>query len=314
MERLSASDPAIRGRSRTERASELASKQFGAIARRQLLAIGFTSSGVERWISRGRLHPRHPGTYAWGRAELGEAGEHAAGLLFAGHGSALASLTCLWWRELLGDRPTLIHLDAPGDRRSRADLRIRHPRALQREWHRALPVTPLPAALLAASGALHPDSLRLVLARAEFTAQLSLPSLRAAIAGGRPGSRALRAAMDAHLPQLARCANGFERDFVRTIRGGFGRLSGRINPACVGRLQLGSIRSGIWPNQPQVGGRASRSATRWSGSAGPRSTTSPPGWPLGSAPTSADRPSPARPAEPAIGGPRDRRSSPGQPG
>ena len=214
MELLSGSDPAIRGQSRTERASELARRQFGAIARRQLRALGYSSSGVERWIADGRLHPRYPGVYAFGRVELSEAGEHAAGLLFAGHGSALASLSCLWWRELLGDRPTMIHLDAPGDRRSRADLRIRHPRAVEREWHRGLPVTALPEALLPAAAHLHHDSLRLVLARAEFSGQLSLSSLQSRLGSGRRGSSALRAAMDAHLPQLARCVNGFERDFV----------------------------------------------------------------------------------------------------
>jgi len=31
---------------------------------------------------------------------------------------------------------------------------------------------------------------------------------------GRPGTAALRAAVDSHLPALARCANGLERDFV----------------------------------------------------------------------------------------------------
>ena len=31
---------------------------------------------------------------------------------------------------------------------------------------------------------------------------------------GRPGTVSLRAAVDAHLPALARCANGFERGFV----------------------------------------------------------------------------------------------------
>ena len=210
----SAITPAIRGRSRTDRAGELARAQFGAIARRQLLEIGLSSSGVDRWIGEGRLHPRYPGVYAWGRSDLSEPGELAAGLLYAGKGSALGSISCLWWRELLNRRPSMIHLDSPGDRRSRQDLRIRHPRRLEREWHSDLPVVSLPQALLASTDHLSHDALRLVLARAEFKRILHLPSLQAALGEGRPGTRRIRAAMDAHLPQLARCANGFERDFV----------------------------------------------------------------------------------------------------
>ena len=72
----------------------------------------------------------------------------------------------------------------------------------------------MPAALLTASAALSHDALRLVLARAEFKRLLSLPSLQASLAAGPRGSRALRAAIDSHLPELARCANDFERSFV----------------------------------------------------------------------------------------------------
>ena len=84
----------------------------------------------------------------------------------------------------------------------------------RRHLHAGLPVVPLPRALLAATADLSHDALRLVLARAEFKRILHLPSLQAALGEGRPGTRSIRAAMDAHLPQLARCANGFERDFV----------------------------------------------------------------------------------------------------
>ena len=72
----------------------------------------------------------------------------------------------------------------------------------------------LPRALLVSAADLSHDALRLVLARAEFKRILHLPSLQAALGEGRSGTQRIRAAMDAHLPQLARCANGLERDFV----------------------------------------------------------------------------------------------------
>lgn len=207
-------DPSGTARLATRRAGELADRHFGAVARWQLLRDGFTSAQIGHWLAAGRMFRRYPGVYAWGRPDLPEKGELAAGLLFAGHGAALGGLSCLWWLALLGRRPDLIHIDAPGRCRSRQDLQIRHPRAIRRNFRRGLPVTDLPSALLVASADLSHDSLRLVLARAEFERILSLAALQSSLGSGRPGSGALRRAMDAHLPQLAKCVNPFERDFV----------------------------------------------------------------------------------------------------
>lgn len=195
-------------------ASQLAERHFGAVARWQLLRNGVTSAQISHWLATGRMFGRYPGVYAWGRPDLPEKGELGAGLLFAGHGAALGGLSCLWWLALLGRRPDLVHIDAPGRCRSRQDLRIRHPRAIRRSFRRGLPVTDLPSALLLASADLSHDTLRLVLARAEFERILSLSALKSSFGSGRPGSRALRKAMNAHLPQLAKCVNDFERDFV----------------------------------------------------------------------------------------------------
>ncbi len=202
-------------RDAAERAREQAGRQFWAIARRQLLDVGFHPGRIRSWRRGGRLHPtRYAGVYAWGHGELTEPGEHAAALLFTGTGSALDGLSALWWLELLGHRPAQIHVAAPGRAASRAGLRIRHPVTIERSLHRGLPVVALARALQVAAADLSHDSLRLVLARAEFRKLLSLTTLDSALGSGKAGSRAVRAAIDAHLPQLARCVNGFERDFV----------------------------------------------------------------------------------------------------
>lgn len=195
-------------------AGERARRQFGAIARWQLLETGNSPDRVRNWVRSGHLHPIMPGVYAWGRPELGTDGEHAAALLYSGRGSALTGLTALWWRKLLNRRPEPIHLDAPGRTRPRPGLRISHPAAIDRTWHRGLPVAALPRALLAAAPSLSHNALRLVLARAEFEDLLDLTAIEAALAGRPRGARPLRAAIGAHLPQLARCANGLERSYV----------------------------------------------------------------------------------------------------
>lgn len=206
--------PAMQERSAVERAFELAQRQFGPIARRQLLQLGFTRGRIEHWMHAGRLHRRYPGVYAWGRPDLSTRGDLAAGLLYAGRGAALGGVSALWWMDLLERRPDRIQIEAPGRKASTADLSIRHPDEVRRTWQRGLPVAELPQVLLVSTDVLGRDSLRLVLARAEFHHLLHFPSLHAAVPEGRRGSRALRAAMAAHLPQLAACVNRFERDFV----------------------------------------------------------------------------------------------------
>ena len=197
-----------------ERASELAGKQFGAVARRQLTAACISPSQIRTWVSHGRLHPRHRGVYAWGRPELSIEGELAAALLYAGPGAALASLTALWWQQLLNHPLQPILVASPHRRRPAEGVRVTHVPALTRHLHRSLPVVPLPEALLAASSSLSLNALRLVIARAEYERLLDRAALEAALRSGRPGTPALRAAVDAHLPALAGCANEHERDYV----------------------------------------------------------------------------------------------------
>ena len=205
--------PAVRLAMR--RLDELASRQGGAVGRWQLLSEGHTRSRIGHWRRCGRLHDTdYPGVYAWGRSGLSEKGELAVPLLYAGHGAALTGVAALWWRGLLEHRPDPLDVDAPGRRRSRPGVRIRHPGEIIREEHEGLPVVHLPRALLVASTGLKHDTLRRVLARAEFRGWLSLGELDAGLRGGPAGAAALRRAMAAHLPQLARCNNPLEWDFV----------------------------------------------------------------------------------------------------
>lgn len=197
-----------------ERATGLAERQFGPIARWQLRELGFSEARVRSWLESGRLHVRHPGVYALGRPSLDERGDLAAALLFAGRGAALSSITALWWIGLLERRPDLIHIDAPGRRASRREISIRHPARVERFLHRELPVVALPRALQTSADILSRNSMRLVLARAEYRKVLDLPSLMASLGSGRNGSAAIRAAVASHLPQLARCESQLEIDFV----------------------------------------------------------------------------------------------------
>lgn len=198
----------------TERVVHLAEQQFGRVARRQLLGAGFSKGRIRQWLSDDRLLPLLPGVYALGHRVCGEEGELSSALLYAGPRSALARATALWWMGILKYRPNQIHIDAPGHRRSRDGIAIHHPRSLERALCRGLPTIPAATALVDSADSLSNNALRRALAQAEFHGHLKLEAVLSALGKGRAGSSRLRAALAAHMPQLARTENDFEADFL----------------------------------------------------------------------------------------------------
>jgi Protein of unknown function (DUF559) len=75
---------------RSARAWELAGKQHGIVARRQLLGLGFGSRSIEHRIRSGRLHPVERGIYAVGWPQLTEKRRWMAAVLACGEGAALS--------------------------------------------------------------------------------------------------------------------------------------------------------------------------------------------------------------------------------
>lgn len=97
----------------------LVRRQHGAIARRQLLQLGFSRRRIERRIASGRLHPVWRGVYAVGRPLLDKHGSWMAAALACGpdavlsHGSAAA----LWGFGV--EQGGLIDISVPAGRRNR---------------------------------------------------------------------------------------------------------------------------------------------------------------------------------------------------
>src|SRR5215203_5191564 len=84
--------------SKDARIAELAARQHGTVARRQLIALGLSSKEIERRIAYGRLHPVHRGVYAVGHKALSGLGRWMAPVLAAGDGAVLShrSARALW--------------------------------------------------------------------------------------------------------------------------------------------------------------------------------------------------------------------------
>src|SRR5213083_1303625 len=83
---------------RSRRAWELAERQHGVVARRQLLALGFGARSIEHRVAQGRLHVVMRGVYAVGWPQLTQRRRWMAATLASGDGAALShrSAAALW--------------------------------------------------------------------------------------------------------------------------------------------------------------------------------------------------------------------------
>ena len=202
-----------RSRNAKARLGELADRQWGVVNRRQLEEIGLTPGGVTRWIQDGRLHRVYRGVYAVGRPALGVEGRLAAALFYAGPGAALSHVTAGYWLGLVKAVPQRIHVVARRRSLTLPGVRVHRRAGRNRILHRRLPVTSPAQTLLDIAKIVSFTELRRALAEAEYLRLVSLDEVAAALGRGRPGSTALRAALDIHRPQLAHTRSALEESF-----------------------------------------------------------------------------------------------------
>jgi len=116
----------------------------------------------------------------------------AAALFYAGSGAAFCGVTAGWWLGMLHAEPRLLHVTAPGRRRSLREVRVHRRRRFERVWHKRFPVTPPAQTLL----------------------DIALDEVEAVLGRGKPGSAALRVALDCHRPELAKTRSTLEEKFL----------------------------------------------------------------------------------------------------
>lgn len=104
--------------------AELAARQHGVIAHRQLAQLGVSDRQVYRWIRSGRLHRIHRGVYALGHKRLTQQGRWMAAVLAGGDGIALSNLCAAGNWELTEAFPSLPQITAPTRRRQRSGLTV----------------------------------------------------------------------------------------------------------------------------------------------------------------------------------------------
>jgi very-short-patch-repair endonuclease len=177
--------------------ARLAGRRRGLVTRKELLALGLSSSAIGRRVSAGRLHPIHAGVYAVGHRVLPELGREQAALLACGWGAVLSHHSAAAvWRLLAPDGA--VHVTVPR-RGEAAGIRLHESAVLPREEVRVregLPVTSVARTLLDLAGtdgrafgrALDEALVRRLVVRGE---------LEAVLASRRRGAARLRAAIDA---------------------------------------------------------------------------------------------------------------------
>lgn len=222
-----------------ERISDLASRQHGVVARRQLLALGLGRRAIEHRLSTGRLRSLFGGVYAVGHEALSFHGRVIAALL-AGRrldaegtgtgaaagkreaGAVASHLTAAALWSLTKPHSGPIHVSSPWDHSRRRDL-VAHRAILPTSEvtvSDGIPLTTPTRTLLDLSAVVRPRFLRRVLKEAEFIGLVDSKALAAILCRypRRRGRRALAEIVDARLVGAGRTRSDLEDDFLLFCR------------------------------------------------------------------------------------------------
>lgn len=194
---------------RSSRTWELAGRQHGVIARRQLLELGFSAKAIEHRMKLGRLHPVARGIYAVGWPQMTSKRRWMAATLACGPGAALShrSAAALW--EIGTERPGRVDVSVrrrcecrrPGiHARSRPSLRV--DAIVLRD---GIPVTSPTQTLLDLAVELRPPELERAVNDADKRDLIGPEELRESldVHVGEPGVNALRILLDRHTFRLS---------------------------------------------------------------------------------------------------------------
>ena len=206
--------PGPRARADPVRLERVASRQSGVVSRAQLESCGISGSAISRWARCRRLVRLYPGVYAVGHRTLSVRGRLLGALFHAGPGAVLSHTTAAWCWGFVEHEPRVIHLSAPIGREPTPGVRIHRPRALERQVHNGFAVTPVPRTLLDLAAIVSRADLRRAVAEADRRRLLDPAAAHEQCRRGRPGSRALRSALETHLPQLAKTLSVLEERFL----------------------------------------------------------------------------------------------------
>jgi very-short-patch-repair endonuclease len=208
--RESANHPHIRGISRTRgaaaeakaddgRIAALAGRQYGVVAKGQLLEMGFGRRAIEHRLERGRLHLLHGGVYSVGHRVVPRQGRWLAAVLASGSEAVLShwSAAALWM--IRPNSRSAIDVTVPHRSRSSRLIRrhVSHVPEDERLLEEGIPVTSVPRTIFDLAAAESVDVVVGMIKQSEHLElhdRLSLPHLLERYPGRR-GARKIRIAL-----------------------------------------------------------------------------------------------------------------------
>jgi predicted transcriptional regulator of viral defense system len=213
------------------RIASLAAKQFGVVSTAQLLGAGLTRRQVDYRLALRRLHTVHRGVYAVGHPLLGPEGHDLAAVLACGRGAVLShrSAAAHWGVRPSATATVDVIVPGRGGRARRKRIGIHRVQLSQAEVtvHDGIPVTTVARTLLDLAAVVSPHGLARAIHGAERVRLFDLRAVEEALRrnAGRPGSRALAAALERYRePPMTRSA------LERVLSGCARRMASRPRP------------------------------------------------------------------------------------
>lgn len=203
------------------RIAELAERQYGVVARAQLVALGLGHDGIGRRLRAGRLRRLHYGVYAVGHKVLSKEGRWIAAVFASGPGAVLShwSAAALW--GIRGSRSGPIDITSPRKTKSRGAIRRHRALLLPDEVtvEDGIPVTTAPRTVFDLAAVSDAHTVESALRQCEYLRlydPLSLGDLVERYSGHR-GNRAARAALAKLEESSGETEEGLEERFLAFV-------------------------------------------------------------------------------------------------
>ena len=199
--------------------ADLASRQHGRVARRQLLGRGLSDAWVKRRVRSGHLIPEFPGVYLVGHRNPSIDGRLISAALACGARARLTHLSTLMALRVIPYAPGAVHVAVPpGGPHERRGV-IVHRLALdigERTSVRGLPCTSVDRALMDSAPLLSRRQLERACDEAAFLNLLSPTRARQYLAtrAGYRGAALLRSVLDEHDVGTTRTMSELEERFL----------------------------------------------------------------------------------------------------
>lgn len=201
--------------------SELARRQHGVVARRQLLALGFGRRAITGRLQRGQLHEVFLGIYVLGTRRISRRGRWTAAVLAAGEGALLSHRSAARIWRVMPPASEWVEVTCPPNRAVERKGIVAHESVVaedERSVFDGIPVTSPFRTIFDLAAVVDLRTLERAFHEAEvrgLTDRVSLPILLERYPGRR-GARNLRAVLGSDVP-VGWTRNDFEEAFLALI-------------------------------------------------------------------------------------------------